>query len=263
MIGAIVQARTESTRFPNKVFAEIGGVPLLQAVVDRCRAARMVDVVIVATTESLSDEPLVGACADWGVEVVRGSEDDVLSRFAHAADVYQLDTVVRVTADDPFKDPDVIDYAVSLLLGLDLSYGMVLPNSTVYDYVSNTIRPSYPEGLDIEVFTVDALRRADREARRPSEREHVTPYLWNHPDGFRTFNFALSVDRSHLRWTIDYRADLDAQNALLAATGRSIQDVRMSDLLAAVDADPNLSSKNMSILRNEGYLNSLRREKSK
>lgn len=247
MVGAVIQARSGSTRFPDKVFAHIGGVPLLQLVIDRCRTAETVDTVIVATTQSPADDRLAEACTEWGVAVVRGSEDDVLGRFLLAIDTLDLDTVVRVTADDPFKDPDVIDRAVALL-------------GSTYDYVSNTVRPSYPEGLDIEVVTAAALRRADAEATRPSEREHVTPYIWNNPERFRVHNFALPTDRSHLRWTVDYETDLTAMNALLRATGRPAREVKMNELLAAVDADPSLATANTGVVRNEGYLKSLRAE---
>ena len=250
MIGAIIQARTGSSRFPQKIFAEIGGIPLLRLVVERCKLSTHIGRVVVATTCSSSDDRVVDACEKWGVSTFRGSEEDVLRRFAEAATTFDIDIVVRVTADDPFKDPDIIDRAIELLV-----------SSPEMDYVSNTVHPTYPEGLDIEVFHRKALLQADREASLPSEREHVTPFIWKRSKDFRIFNFEADEDFSHLRWTIDYPRDLTMMNELVDLTQMSPIDVRMRDLLAVVEKHPHLASNSGVTARNEGYLRSVDEER--
>lgn len=249
MTGAIIQARTGSSRFADKVFVEIGGVPLLQLVIERCRRAQRLDQVLVATTKSSKDDRIVAMCRSLHVPVFRGSEDDVLGRFAGAAIQFSVDVVVRVTADDPFKDPDIIDHAVKLL-----------ESDQTVDYVSNTIRPTYPEGMDIEVFRSQALLRADREARLASEREHVTPFIWKNSDEFNVRNFEAETNYSHLRWTIDYPQDYMMMNKILHLSAKSSVDVRLQDLLNVVEQHPELASHNSYAVRNEGYLKSLQQE---
>lgn len=248
-IVAIVQARMGSTRLPGKSLADLAGKPLLQRVIERCQASAMIDDVWLATTTEAIDNALADLCGRIGVKVYRGSVDDVLDRFYQTARKATADVVVRVTADDPFKDPEVIDLAVRRLLRGGL------------DYVSNTIEPTYPEGLDIETVTFEALERAWKEARLASEREHVTPYIWKNPQWFQIENFLLDTNLSHLRWTVDYEQDLKFARAVYERLGHE-GIFSMHDVLALIEKEPELATINQGIVRNQGYLKSLAHDRT-
>ncbi len=245
-IVGIIQARMGSTRLPGKALADLAGAPFFARVVERMRACETLDVLVLATTTAAADDPLAALAADLGLLVYRGAVDDVLDRFVHAARMAAADLIVRITADDPFKDPVVTDHAVRLWL-----------QQPDLDYVSNTLEPTYPEGLDIEVVTRAALERAHREARLPSEREHVTPYIWKHPDRFRVHNFKHARDLSHLRWTVDYPADLEFARAVYERLYRPGRVFLMDDILRLLEAEPALAQINAGFQRNAGYLKSL------
>lgn len=250
MITAIIQARTGSTRLPNKVLLDIAGKPLLEHVLDRVQASQLIDRIIIATTTSERDRVILEMAQRWGIASYTGSEADVLDRFYQAAKIYEAKTIVRITADDPFKDPEVIDRV--------LDYYLKYENSV--DYVSNTITPTYPEGLDVEVFSFHALETAWRQARRASDRQHVTPYIWNQPQLFRLANITHNEDLSNLRWTLDTEADLEFTRKVYARLYHG-QVFLMADILTLLRAEPELSLINQGTLRNEGYLRSLHQER--
>lgn len=240
-VVAIVQARMGSTRLPGKTLEDLCGESLLGRILQRVRASRTVDDLVVATTTEDIDEPIVEAARTYGAGVYRGSVHDVLSRFYEAAKAASADIIVRITADDPFKDPGVIDLIVTRLL-----------DDERLDYASNTIEPSYPEGIDIEVFRFSALERACREATLTSDREHVTPYIWRQPELFRIENVKHPVDLSKLRWTIDYPEDLTFAREVYSRLGdRGI--FSMDDILRLLESEPHLSAINQGIERNESY----------
>jgi len=165
VIIAIIQARMGSSRFPGKTLADLAGRPMLSRVVERVSQSRAIDKVVVATSIAVGDDPIAEFCAKEGVLCFRGSEDDVLDRFYRAAKEHGADVVVRITADCPLIDAAVIDRVVERFQSGDC------------DYASNVLHYTYPDGLDTEVFSMAALAEAWREAKKPSEREHVTPYL--------------------------------------------------------------------------------------
>lgn len=207
---AIIQARMTSTRLPGKVLADIAEQPLLGYMIARVRLADRLDGVRVATTTNETDDPIARLCDDVGIPVFRGDESDVLGRYAAAAAETDADIIVRLTADCPLIDPDVIDQAVEALL------------EGSFDYLSNSIHLSYPDGLDVEVFTRAALDTANREARGAFHREHVTPYMRTgvYPDlpagDFKVGEMAAPADFSHLRWTVDTADDLERVRCLAA-----------------------------------------------
>ena len=164
-IVAIVQARMGSTRLPNKVMKKIGGVPMIELLLARLAHAAEVDEIVVATSEDARDQPLVDYVSGLGYRCCRGSEDDVLARFVAAAREVAADVVVRITGDCPLVDPELVDEAIRGF------------RSAGIDYFSNVEPPSYPDGLDIEVFTRVALERAEVESNESFDHEHVTPYL--------------------------------------------------------------------------------------
>ena len=249
-IVAIIQARMGSTRLPGKSLVDIAGQALLGHVIDRAKACRLVNAVVLATTSGKEDAVLAAYARDKGVGCYQGSADDVLDRYYQAAVTVGADVVVRITADDPFKDPVVVDHVISQLLA-----------APELDYASNTIKPTYPEGLDVEVVRFSALARAWREAKLPSEREHVTPYIWKNPGIFRILNVTQAVDLSAMRWTLDYAADLEFARAVYGRLYRGYP-FGMEEILRLLESEPALAGINGGVVRNAGYLNSIINEKS-
>lgn len=245
-IAAVVQARMGSTRLPGKVLAEVCGMPLIKLIIQRVRAASTVNAIIVATTTDAEDDQLVAALGQQPqCEVFRGERDDVLDRFYRCAAHHKVDVVVRVTADDPLKDPRIIDRAVQQLL-----------DEPSLDYSSNTLQPTFPEGLDIEAVRFCALSRAHAEAKLPSEREHVTPYIWKHPELFRVCNFSYPRDLSSWRWTVDRPRDLEFVRTVYQHFGNNAL-VSFEDVIGWLESNPAVRAINEGPLRNEGYLSSL------
>lgn len=249
-IVAIIQARMGSSRLPGKTLANIAGKPLLAHVMERTRACRSVERIVVATTAEPADEAILSLAREWGVTVYAGSAEDVLDRYYQAAKAAEADVIARITADDPFKDPDVIDEIIQRLLG-----------EPELDYASNTLKPTYPEGLDVEAFTFEALSRAWKEATLPSDREHVTPYIWRQPDKFRVASVRRSPDLSALRWTIDYEQDLEFAREVYSRLYKG-RVFRTEEILALLESEPHLAKINQGIARNAGYLASLKKERA-
>lgn len=220
-----------STRLPGKVMADLGGQPLLGHMLARVRRAKCLDAVWVATTVNATDDPVAAFCESKGAPVFRGDEADVLGRFAGAAAAAAADVIVRLTADCPMTDPALIDEAVERRA------------AGGFDYLSNAGVRTYPDGLDIEVFTRAALDEANRDARLPFHREHVTPYLRTGlyadiPTGrFKVGNAEAPADFSHLRWTVDTPDDLERVRAIV---GGLPEAYGWMDALALVTRRPEL-----------------------
>ena len=244
MIGAIIQARTGSTRLPGKTLAPIKGKPLLQHLVERVRASSFVEDIVIATTTEGRDDPLAELAEQLELKCYRGSEEDVLDRVYTAARLHGVDSVVRVTSDCPLLDHVVMDRVIETYL------------SGSYDYVTNTLPYTYPDGLDVEVFSFGALERAWREARLPSEREHVTPYIRT-SGHFRTFNVESPVDLSHLKWSVDTQADLDFVRSVFEGLDANGSDFSLEDVLQLVRIGPELMATTQAAIVNEGYYKSL------
>ncbi|MBI4789816.1 MAG: glycosyltransferase family protein [Chloroflexi bacterium] len=245
----ILQARMGSTRLPGKVMADLLGKPLLARVIERAQMIPGIDRVVVATTTAERDRPLLDLAKEYHAEGFAGSEDDVLDRYYQAARQVGAEVVVRLTADCPLLDPDVSARVLARFLQGDV------------DYVCNTLPPTFPDGLDTEAFSFAALGRAWREARLTSEREHVTPYIWNHPAEFRIANVTHAVDLSRLRWTVDEPQDLEFVRAVYARLHcDGNPPFGMNDVLALLAREPTLTRINTGFARNEGYAKSLRED---
>jgi spore coat polysaccharide biosynthesis protein SpsF (cytidylyltransferase family) len=244
-VVAIIQARMGSTRLPGKVLSDIVGQNMIERIVGRVRSAEMIDDIFVATTNETEDDALVAHLQKIGCQVYRGSVHDVLDRYYQCAKLAQADVIVRVTADDPLKDPQIIDQAVRLLL-----------EDEGRDYCSNTIEPSYPEGLDIEVFRLRALEKAHKEANLPSEREHVTPYIWKNKDRFQALNFKFERDLKDWRWTVDKPEDLEFMRQVYKHF-QTQPLVSYLDVIAWLEKHPEIRDINQGTIRNEGYIKSL------
>jgi glutamate-1-semialdehyde 2,1-aminomutase len=193
---AIVQARTGSKRLPAKVLHLITGQPMISLLLNRLSEAKEVDEIILATTDKPGDGTLAYTAETLGFECFRGSEDDVLGRYFEAAREAKADVVVRITGDCPFVDPELVDDIIRSF------------KQKKVDYCSNVDPPTYPNGLDVEVFSFDALQRAEVETQLPYDREHVTPHF-RKPGLFKTTNHESGTDWSALRWTVDELADLN------------------------------------------------------
>jgi spore coat polysaccharide biosynthesis protein SpsF len=245
---AIIQARMSSTRLPGKVLMELGGKTVLEQVVDRTKQATKIDGVLLAIPDGKNDDVLAKFCDEKGIVYSRGSENDVLDRYYEAAKKSGADVVVRITSDCPLIDPMIVDQVVQRFL------------NEGGDYLSTgRLVTTYPDGLDTEVFTFLSLERAWKEAKLPSEREHVTPYIWNHPESFKVSTFDYERDLSSLRWTVDEPRDLEFVRAIFNEL-KEKDMFYMDDVLSVLSQKPELGNINSDIKRNSGYYKSLREE---
>jgi spore coat polysaccharide biosynthesis protein SpsF (cytidylyltransferase family) len=238
-----------STRLPGKALLDVAGAPLFERVIQRVRRCVLVDDIWLATTAESADDALAQAAITLGVKTYRGSTEDVLDRMYQTAKVSAADVMVRVTADDPLKDPGVTEMVIRRLLEEE------------GDYSSNTLVPTFPEGVDIEAITMDCLENAWRTAVLPSDREHVTPFVWRQPSLFKLVSVTHPQDLSALRWTVDYPADLEFARAVYQELGHR-DTFEMGDVLQLLELRPELAEINAGILRNEGYHRSLEDERN-
>ena len=237
-IVAIVQARMGSTRLPNKVMKPIGGIPMIELLLTRLVCAKEVDQIIVATSVDEVNLPLVEHIHKLGYTCEQGSENDVLDRYVQAAKKHQADVVVRITGDCPLVDPELVDEVIRSFKAANV------------DYFSNTNPPTYPDGLDIEVFTFKALEQASQETIDPFDQEHVTPYL-RKPGKFITATMKHIQDLSALRWTVDETTDF----AVIEKVFQHFHprtDFTWSEVIALQSQRPELFNINQHLARNEG-----------
>lgn len=222
---AVIQARMGSTRLPGKVLMPLLGAPMLTRVVERTRRAMTVDEVVVATTTHPADDVIAAIGGEHAWPVVRGSEMDLLDRYVAAARAHDADVIVRITSDCPLVDPELVD-AVVRRLAADAA-----------DYASDTLPPrTVALGLDVEAMTRATLERADAEDQDPTWREHVTPYIYRHPERFRLTGVALPEDLSGYRWCVDTADDLEVVRRIYEALGTDRFGWR--DVLEVVRANP-------------------------
>lgn len=225
----ITQARMTSTRLPGKVAIEVLGKSILEYHLERLQRSRLMSQVVVATTTNSSDDIIVNICKGLGVAVYRGSEDDVLARYYHAAAKFAADIVVRVTSDCPLIDPGIMDKAIAQYLSLEPDI----------DYVSNCrLKQTYPRGMDTEVFGFPSLKIAHEQAKEPFEREHVTPHFWQHPERFALSNVDHDIDISRHRWTVDTPEDLDLVTRMLTACYPSNPEFDLQDCINVISENP-------------------------
>jgi spore coat polysaccharide biosynthesis protein SpsF len=199
-IITIIQTRRGSSRLPDKVLMPLQGKPLFVRQAERVKAARLSGRVIIATTTEAGDDPIEAVCRQEGLDCFRGDVHDLLDRHYQAALRYPADTVIKIPSDCPLIDPAIIDKVIAFYLD----------HPGEYDFVSNLHPATYPDGNDVEIMTFATLERAWREADRPMEREHTTPYIWERPEQFRignvTMDGGVDYSMSH-RFTIDYAED--------------------------------------------------------
>lgn len=245
----ITQARTGSSRLPNKVLKEIKGKSLLQIHLDRLKKCKSVSEIIVATTTNSEDQIIFDKAIEWGFSASRGSESDVLDRFYQSVKDKQADWIVRVTSDCPLIDPVLVDQVIDFVQVNNKDYG------------SNTLIENFPDGQDIEVFKFSALEAAWNDAKLVSEREHVTPYIKNNSDFkggafFLAINYPCDFDFSKIRMTVDETRDFELISVLVNDLGIDKTWLEYTNYIIQHD----LVKINGTITRNEGLLKSLKND---
>lgn len=248
-IVAIIQARMSSSRLPGKVLEPILGKSMLLHLVDRVKQAKYLNNIVVATSTDITDDPIYSLCSNNDIECSRGDLLDVLSRYYYTAVNYHAQHIVRITADCPLIDPGIIDQLI------------LLYQSTHCDYASNTLDHTCPDGLDVEIFSFEALERAYHNAILPSEREHVTPYLYKHSSEFRLASLKNDPNHAHYRLTVDYMEDLSLVREIYHALYPHKIYFDWKDILSFLEEHPSLIELNSAYKRGEGYQKSLLQDK--
>jgi spore coat polysaccharide biosynthesis protein SpsF len=242
-IVAAIQVRMGSSRLPGKGLADIVGRPMLWHIVNRVRAAKTLNEVVIATTDNPADEPIRAFARAQKIPYFAGSELDVADRLYSTAKHFKADAIVRITGDCPLADPDVIEKVVAAFV----------KDSEGWDYITNTLPPTFPDGLDTELFPAATLKRLFEEVRDPFWREWFNCYIEKHLELFRILNVTNEKNLSKLRWTVDYAEDLAFVRAIYERLYRDFETFGMSDVLSLLKADPELAAVNANYVRNEGF----------
>jgi spore coat polysaccharide biosynthesis protein SpsF len=227
-VVAIVQARMGATRLPGKPLKQVMNRPLLSYQIERLRRAKSLDNIVIATTTDQQDQKIVALCEQENIPFFRGSPLDVLDRYYQAAKKFKAEVIVRITGDCPIIDPSVVDLAVDFYL----------KHHPAYDYVSNSLQRTYPRGLDVEVFNFKILEKIVREAQKPEEREHVTPYIYEHPEMFTLGSIVREPNESHHRWTVDTEEDFQLIEKLITSLYPSNPQFTADDVLQLLREHP-------------------------
>lgn len=225
-VAIIVQVRMGATRLPGKPLLKVIGKPLIYYLAERLKQSKLNLPLIFATSTNQKDDPLVEALDQQKLKVFRGSEEDVLSRYYQAATQFNIETIIRITGDCPLIDPDLIDQAVSVFV------------KSSYDYYSNTIKRTYPRGMDIEIFSYSALKKAYENSTQLTEKEHVTPYIYRHPELFQLGEMLNIGDSSSYRLTVDTPEDFELIRRILGRLYPKNPQFRLVDILKLLHQEP-------------------------
>lgn len=248
MILYILQARTSSTRLPNKVLLPILKKPMLLRQIDRIKRSRYLDKLVVATSTHPSDAPIASLCKINNIAYFRGSLNDVLDRFYQTARIYNPEHIVRLTGDCPLIDPLIIDQTIKHYL------------SENFDYSSNAYEPTFPDGLNVEIFTFKTLETTWKNTKLPSEREHVTPFMRKVQTNFKLGTFKNNTDQSHFRWTVDHKEDFELITKIYESLYPQNSHFTSNDIYTFLKKNPELLTMNSKYKRNEAYKKSLEKE---
>lgn len=250
-IVAVIQARMGSSRLPGKVLMPILGKPTLWHIVRRLHQVEEIDEIVVATSYLERDDPIASFCNDHSIYCFRGNEADVLDRFYKAASSVQATTIIRITGDCPLIDPKLISRLIDFYFQNNLQYSGVAAGAGVAD---DEFYGRYPDGLDAEIFSFKALKKAWEKADGILFREHVTPYIWKHPEKFKTEVFKCqNNDYSNLRWTMDNPEDYELINSIYENLYPKNPAFDMYDILQLMKKEPHIFKKNQHFLGKEGY----------
>lgn len=244
-VVAIIQARVGSKRLPGKMTTDISGKTLLEQTLLRVQAIPSVENIVLATSSEVEDQPLIEIAKKLGIHAYAGSNEDVLDRYYGAAHSVNADVTIRLTGDCPLLDPFVCEETLECFF------------DNTADYVSNIRPPTYPDGLDVEIFTISALNSAWKESSLKSDREHVTQYIWRNPQQYKIVNYESNIDLSHLRWTVDEPNDLlFVKNVYDALSNKNINGHKHQDIINIIE-DNTLEDFSGSFVRNEGQRESM------
>lgn len=236
-IVTVIQARTGSSRMPNKVLMPLAGMPLLIRMVERVKLSELAGEIIIATTKEVSDDVIVKICKENDFLFYRGSTDDLLDRHYQAAKLLNADAVVKIPSDCPLIDPKVIDKVI----------GFFIEHSSDFDFVSNLHPATYPDGNDVEIMHFNILEFAWKNAKRQLEREHTTPYIWENPDKFRIGNVqwetGLNYSMTH-RFTIDYPEDYEFIRKVYDELYPNNPKFGLNDILQLLEMKPEIKKIN-------------------
>jgi spore coat polysaccharide biosynthesis protein SpsF len=232
-----VQARMRSTRLPGKVMKTILGKPLLGYLIERLKQVKEADAFAILTTTHPDDDVIESYCQQEGILCYRGPEKDVLTRYYQVAQERKPDAIVRITSDCPLIDPDIVDQVIQI-------YRKDYPHE---DYVSNSLERTYPRGLDTEIFSFQALEEAFKKAIKEEEREHVTLYIYQHPEQFRLKNVSNSTFLSEYRWTVDTSEDFTLIRLILENLYPIHPSFRLKDVLCLLQKNPEWNKINAHI----------------
>ena len=248
MIGCIIQARMGSTRLPGKAMLDVeNDKTVLYFVIKQLQNCKLIDKIIVATTTLEADTQIVNFSKDLGIDCFRGSSNNVLDRYYQCAKEHSVLTIVRIPSDKPLIDPEIVDNIVSVF------------RNNSYDYITNFLsNPTFPSGTEVEVFSINALKKAWEKAKLPSEKEHVTPYFVNHEDEFKITHIENSEDLSDLRWAVDRIEDLKLVRKIVSKIKK--RPIIMKDIIDLFAREPDLVEINKNVNGKEGELKSLKED---
>ena len=258
MIVCIIQARMGSTRLPGKVMMRIREKPLLHYVINQVNQSKKLDNVIIATTTLAEDTQIVNYVNSLQENSFRGDAENVLNRYYECAKEYNADIIVRITADCPLIDPQIIDKCISKFQNSDFDYlsNTIKKENDMWDYYHN----GFPIGIALEVFTFNALKKAKNEAKKPSEKEHVSPYIVNNSNLFKLGNIENDENQSDIRLTVDHQIDFDLIQIIIEHF-KEYEYFSMEQLVSFLNKNPQLKQMNSNISHYEGYLKSLKDDK--
>ena len=248
MIGCIIQARMGSTRLPGKAMLDVeNDKTVLYFVIKQLQSCKLIDKIIVATTTLEDDNKIADFSKDLGIDCFRGSSNNVLDRYYQCAKEYSILTIIRIPSDKPLIDPEIVDNVVSVF------------RNNSYDYVTNFLsNPTFPSGTEVEIFSMNALKKAWKKAKLPSEREHVTKYFSNHEEKFKMTHIENSENLSHLRWAVDRIEDLTLVRKIVSKIKK--RPILMKDIIELFAKEPELVEINKNVKRQEGNLKSLKED---
>lgn len=236
-VVAIIQARMGSTRLPGKIMKEVLGKTLLEYQIERIKRSKLIDEIVVATTTKESDDKIVLLCKQLSIAYYRGSEEDVLARYYHAATKHKADTVIRLTSDCPLIDPNEIDKVIRKFI----------ESKGKYDYVSNTLVRTYPRGFDTEVLSYEALKLAYKEANEQAYREHVTAYIYNNLKTFKLDGVENIYNNSQYRLTVDTEEDFLLVKKIIESLYFVNKEFNLEDIVSLLKDNPTWNKINQHV----------------
>jgi len=247
MIGCIIQARLDSTRLPNKVLTNIDNEnPVLFFVVEQLKNCELIEDIVVATSDEPKDDKIIDFCKKYKIKYFRGNNKNVLDRYFQCAKTFDYSIIIRIPADKPLIDPEIVDMCIEKFL------------KNEYDCITNFKPLTFPSGTEVEIFSMKTLEFTWKNAMLPSEKEHVTPYIYKNENKFKIFNIKNTVDQSNYRWAVDYKEDLELIRKIVSKIkNRPILTRHIIELLTM---EKELVNINKDVLRNEGNIKSTKED---